>query len=186
MNASLAVSQTRETPARFTAREFLRMGELGAFDGMKVELVAGEIIRMTPPYAGHGARQAQLIVALHQAYRDAAVVVAGETGIQLDRDTVRAADIVVFRADVRDSQLLSPQDIVLVVEIADASLDRDLGPKCRDYANAFVPEYWVADMKGRVIHVMRDPRDGDYARREVVRFGQDILPPAGGAAFLVD
>lgn len=42
-------------PARFTTAEFLCMAEAGAFDDMNVELVDGELSRMTPPMNDHSA-----------------------------------------------------------------------------------------------------------------------------------
>ncbi len=69
-------------PARFTADEFLRMAKLGAFDDMKVELVHGEIIRMTLPNNPHASVQARIIGKLFVA-TDGAAGLRGDVGIRL-------------------------------------------------------------------------------------------------------
>lgn len=38
----------------------------------------------------------------------------------------------------------------------------DLTAKASLYARAGFPDYWVADLNGRTLHVLRDPVDGDY------------------------
>ena len=48
-------------------------------------------------------------------------------------------------------------DIMLLVEVADTSLQHDLTEKAELYATAGVPEYWVVDVLNRVVYVLRDP-----------------------------
>jgi Uma2 family endonuclease len=57
MNSSArSLCLDQKAKARFTTAEFLRMGESGAFDDIKVELVDGELERMNPPQTAHAAR----------------------------------------------------------------------------------------------------------------------------------
>ena len=174
-----------ETPAKFSAREFIRMKEIGAFEGMKVELVAGDIIRTNPPYIGHGAKQAVMIWQLADAYEGVHVVVADETGVQLDANTIRSFDAVVVRDAPVDMKLLDPAFVILAVEIADTTLDRDLGPKMREYAAAGIPEYWVVDANKKRVHVMRSPKGEKYAYSKIMHFGEQMKPPGGIKAVMV-
>ena len=48
------------------------------------------------------------------------------------------------------------------IEIADSSLAFDLKRKSAVYARASVPEYWVLDVKKRVLVVHRSPTRGGY------------------------
>jgi len=179
MNDISMFSSVREVPGRFSAREFLRMKELGAFEGMRVELVDGEIIRMNPPYFSHGARQASIIVQLSEAYAGVPVVVAGDTGVQVDPDTIRAFDVVVCRDVPADMKLLDPANVILAVEISDTSIIHDLGPKMDDYARASIPEYWVVDLNGRCIHIMSKPAYGQFRDRRLAKWGEEVMPPGG-------
>jgi Uma2 family endonuclease len=53
---------------------------------------------------------------------------------------------------------------VLIVEVADSSLFRDLGDKVSLYAKAGVPEYWVLNLVDRALEVFRDPGEDGYRR----------------------
>ena len=77
-------------------------------------------------------------------------------------------------ADRPDDAPLPMASAMLFVEIADTSLDFDLGVKLRAYVKASAPEYWVADVNGRVIHQMWAPQDGAYAERRSIAFGAVI------------
>jgi Uma2 family endonuclease len=61
-------------------------------------------------------------------------------------------------------------DIVLVAEVADATLRDDLQTKAGLYARAGVPEYWVVDVSARRLFVHRAPAEGRYA--EVVAYAE--------------
>jgi Uma2 family endonuclease len=69
---------------------------------------------------------------------------------------------------------------LLVIEVADASLEYDLGEKAALYAEAGVPEYWVVDLVERVLVVHRDPYEGSYRARmtldESARFAPASWP----------
>ena len=47
------------------------------------------------------------------------------------------------------------------------------------------PVYWVVDVNARVVHVMSDPQDGVYSRREVVRFDEPLAIPGSDAAIIL-
>jgi Uma2 family endonuclease len=64
--------------------------------------------------------------------------------------------------------------VVLVVEVSATTLDYDMKRKLALYARAGVPEYWVADVNGRVIHQLWAPTGDDYAQRREVAFGEVV------------
>ena len=172
------IEDQASAPARFTAEEFLRMAERGAFDDMKVELDHGEILRMNPPYAPHGTMLARVIGALMKAARGSDLTVSGEAGILIADDTVYAFDAGLVRGDIPAGRF-APDQLCLIVEVADTSLERDLGAKAREYAAAGIETYWVVDVKARVIHVFTGPSSGEYRTRGVVRFGEPLELPEG-------
>lgn len=69
-----------------------------------------------------------------------------------------------------------PGDIELIVEVSDSTLAHDLGPKAWLYARASVPEYWVIDVNGRRIHVLRDPGSAGYNSTHVVEADGEVSP----------
>ena len=64
----------------------------------------------------------------------------------------------------------------LVIEVADSTLDYDLGDKRRRYARAGVPEYAVAALPRRELVVLRGP-DGDGWREEATLRPGDAYSP---------
>lgn len=71
-----------------------------------------------------------------------------------------------------------PEDIVLVIEVSNTTLDHDLGAKAQLYARAGIPEYWVVDLKGRRIHQHREPQPKGYASLRIVESGEVLSPLA--------
>lgn len=179
MNKLLARHETRaDYKARFTTSEFMAMADAGAFPDMRIELVQGELERMNPPMSEHAFGQGDVIWRLGAAVSGLDDRhVCGEVGIDLGDDTVRACDAAVVNRRPSGRCLLRPQDLLLVVEIADESVDRDLGPKRFDYAKAGVAYYWVVDVGARSVTVMSEPGAGDYASRHIVRFGEPLAVP---------
>ena len=173
--------------ARFTTAEFLRMAEGGAFADMKVELVDGELERMTPPMSAHARRQMEIAFALKRIFENRPdIAVVAEIGIDLGGNTVRACDAAVATSWPEENRLLTPGELLLVVEIAETTLARDLGPKRIDYARAGIPNYWVVDGERSVVHVYVDPIKGEYADVRTVRFGDPLAVPATDEAIVID
>jgi Uma2 family endonuclease len=173
-----------ENRARFTAPEFLRMVESGAFEGMKVELIDGALERMNPPMGGHAAAQANVVFYLAQAVGVALVL--GETGLVIDDSTVVACDAALLRQQVVEKRFLTPDDVLLVIEISQTTQSRDMGLKRMLYAQASIPTYWVIDGVRRVVHVYADPAEGDYSSVHTVRFGAPLAVPGSNAAITLD
>src|ERR1700678_623537 len=69
-------------------------------------------------------------------------------------------DIIVLNRDFLNfrSANPSPQDLHLVVEVADTTLNFDLTTKAALYARAGVADYWVLDVNGRRLIVHREPQ----------------------------
>lgn len=64
-----------------------------------------------------------------------------------------------------------PRDIVLLAEVADTTLEFDLGPKAHLYARAGIAEYLVFDLKNKRIHQHRDPTPAGYATIHIAEAG---------------
>ena len=71
-----------------------------------------------------------------------------------------------------------PDDVALVVEVADASLDRDRSIKKRIYARAGIPVYWIVNLRERRIEVCTAPSGPmevpDYRQQEFFADGSDV------------
>lgn len=66
------------------------------------------------------------------------------------------------------------QSVRLLVEIADTTLENDVGRKAALYAENDVAEYWVIDLKGRRLHQLWLPRSGSYSERRELPLGRNV------------
>jgi Uma2 family endonuclease len=158
--------------ARFTTAEFLQMCAVDAFPDMKIELVDGRLERHDLAMNRHAMLQGKVWFALAGVI-DAALLL-GTVGIILGDDTVVACDGAVLRKPITGNRMLVPDDIALVMEIAETTIARDMGMKRIKYASAGIAAYWVIDGARSVVHVFAEPVDGDYASINTVRFGAPL------------
>lgn len=155
------------------------MLDLGSFEDMRVELAGGVIEKMAPAHGEHARHNFELGLKLVDALGRGAVI-ATDLALVVDSETVRGVDIAVAHAQFSDGPAHGA-DILLAIEIAETTLSRDLGAKAADYARAGIETYWVVDLVGHVVHVMTEPSDGGFAKREVVRFGENLAVPGSDA-----
>jgi Uma2 family endonuclease len=89
-------------------------------------------------------------------------------------------DVIVLKRDLSHftSGNPRPQDLQLVVEVADSTLGFDLTKKASLYARAGIVEYWVLDVAGRRMIVDRDPQKGRYLSIEAYGSDESVAPLA--------
>lgn len=131
--------------------------------GERVELIRGEIVTMSPIGPRHSAFVASLNRHLVLALGDRATVWVQST-VRLLPDTMPEPDLAILREPPGAYKRAhpTPEDIVLVIEVAETSLAYDRGAKLALYAAAGIPEYWVVNAPAEAIEVSRDLRDHHY------------------------
>lgn len=174
MAAQLPLS-TSPQPARLTARDFWLLADAGAFAGfVKTELIEGELRVVNAVHSRHARVHAMLTVEIGIALKasGSALVLLSTPSVNLSDTSVPEPDIALaLRAD---EKVLSGPDMVLAIEISDTTLAEDLGRKMRLYAAHGVPEYWVADVEGGVIHQFWGPGAEGYAERREAALGGHV------------
>ncbi len=141
------------------------MAREGSLDYERFELIEGALIAKVPKNHPHSVVLVVLMEWLQGHFRGRRV--APETAIDVrpeDNPTSEPQpDLIVLTGPIdRLKRRPQPQDLLLVVEIADTTLTFDLGVKARLYARAGIPEYWVADINGARIFAHRNPSPGGY------------------------
>jgi len=130
----------------------------------RVELINGEIVVMTPISPRHGAVVDRTTRALIRLAGDTAIVRTQGT-VVLDQFVAPEPDIVLLRP--RDDDYISrnpgAEDILLIIEVADSSLEYDTTAKLGLYAILGIPEYWVADLKSQRLLVHSKAEGDSYA-----------------------
>lgn len=173
-----------QSPARFTTAEFGRMCERDAFADIKVELIEGVLHRLPLNMNRHGAMQVQVIMGLAEAVGETHVLAT--VGIDLGNATVVACDSAVLGRASGRTGWLKPDEMRLVVEIAEGTFDRDYGLKQRLYAGAGIPTYWIVDLTRSVVHVFDRPSEDGYFGIDLVRFGEPLEVPGSEAAITLE
>lgn len=174
-------------PARFSADEFEQIMKAGLDLDIKLELARGELERMSPPSNEHSSGQTLVTYHLMMLLGSTSPrLLRIELALRLDEDTVRVPDLTLLRAPTDAAGTLPADAAALVVEIAERTLAKDLGPKLQEYAEAGIPNYWVVDGSGKVTHAYAEPKDGAYLRHGVVRFTEPLDVPGTDATIVFE
>jgi Uma2 family endonuclease len=160
-----------------TVEEFEALArERGWDEDTRVELLDGEVVRMSPvgnPHAGCVNRLTRLF---YRRYPGESVLVSVQNPIHPSQNDEPLPDVVLLkpRPDDYSTAAPVPPDILLLVEVSDSTLLRDLGRKARIYASAGIQEYWVVDLNGERVYVHRQPDQGTYQDRTVAARGEHV------------
>lgn len=165
---------------RFTVDEYLRMVEAGILKtDERIELLDGEILKVSPPGPDHNAPTGILIRLLVLGVGSRAVVLPGPT-LRLSKRSAPEPDFVLLRPDPRNyrDRYPEPGDVLLLIEISDSSLRRDRELKLPLYADAGIQEYWIVDVQDEVVEVYTNPSGSSYESVQRRRCGESVSPSA--------
>lgn len=165
---------------RFTVAEYDRMVEAGILgEDDRVELIDGEILQMSPIGQRHASSVRRMIRLLTNLVGDAAIVDA-QNPIHLDEHGEPQPDLALLapRPDFYRQDHPDAPDVLLLIEVADSSLDYDRQIKLPLYAQAGIPEVWLVNLSANVVEVYRDPTLDGYRTVEVRRHGEWLTPLA--------
>jgi Uma2 family endonuclease len=170
-----AVLQTR----RFTVDEYHRMGEAGILsEDDRVELLAGEIVSMSPSGPLHAGTVNRLTTLLSSRLRTQAIVGIQNPLLLRTEDSEPQPDAALLRPRTDFYTRAHPEahDVYLVIEVADTPVEKDRDVKFPIYARAGIPEAWLLDLGVGRLEVHRHPTPDGY--QDVRRFqrGQSVAP----------
>lgn len=165
---------------RFTAAEFLRLVEIGVLaEGDRVELIQGDLIEMSPIYITHISTLNRLVWLLSNALGKQ-VILSVQNPVQLSEDNLPQPDVAIFRfqEEFYSEQHAKPEDILLIIEVADTSLRYDQRVKSKLYGTAGIADYWIVNLPERQIEVYREPRPNGYRTVTTYAPGETLSPLA--------
>jgi Uma2 family endonuclease len=145
----------------------------------RVELIEGDLHWMAPIGSRHAACINFLAATLPQLATGRAVI-GVQNPIHLDDHNEPQPDLYVarWRADYYRAGHPTPADLLLLIEVADSTLNEDRRIKAPLYARFGIPEYWIVNLLQNVLEVYADPQDGQYLRRVLHRPGEEVAPQA--------
>jgi Uma2 family endonuclease len=168
------------TAYRFTVDDYHRMAEVGILrEDDRVELLDGQIVALSPIGPRHAATVAR-IQELFTRLAGARTTVWGQNPVRLNRYAEPQPDVALLapRRDFYAAAVPAPEDVLLLVEVADSSLRYDREQKIPAYAAAGIGEVWLVDLNAETIEVLRQPREGRYASVRTARRGETVTPRA--------
>ncbi|MFO0881688.1 MAG: Uma2 family endonuclease [Gemmataceae bacterium] len=148
---------------RFSVAEYEQLGKLGILgEHERVELIRGEIVQKMTIGELHAATVKRINRLFHR--------LLGEQVLVSVQDPVRLADsepepdvaLLKPREDFYATGLPTGADVLLVVEVADSSLEYDRQEKGPLYAEAGIPEFWLVNLVEARLEVHRRPQGGRY------------------------
>ena len=143
----------------------------------RIELIDGEIVVMSPINSPHASGVKAFNREFGMKVGDRAVV-SVQDPIHLSDNTEPQPDIGLlrYRDDLYAGAHPTPDDILLLVEVADSSLERDREKARESYAKHGIPELWIANLRDEVIERYRNPTPDGYEDVEIFNRGDMISP----------
>lgn len=167
----------------FSRQEYHLMGQAGILKpAERVELLAGEVIIMSP--IGH--RHAAGVDRLTGAFAALGAQLAGRALVRVQNPLVESDDsepqpdlmLLAHRDDHYDFGHPRPQDVLLLVEVADSSIGFDRHTKLPFYAGAGIREVWIVNLQADLVEAYTEPEADGYRVSRRHRPGDRLAPAA--------
>jgi Uma2 family endonuclease len=164
------------TKRLFTVDQYLRMVEARILaEDDRVELLNGEIVEMSPIGVWHDSMVGLLNYLLLPLLQEQAYVRI-QGGIQLDQHNQLLPDVSVLkqRTDFYRHHQATAADVLLIIEVADSTLDKDQHEKIPLYAQCGIPEVWIVNGRDDQIEQYTQPSATGYQSVKKYKAGETI------------
>jgi Uma2 family endonuclease len=163
-------------PRRFNVTEYYKMAKAGILKpDDRVELIEGEIIKMSAIGSPHAACVSRLVRLLSKAIGDTAIL-SPQNPVRLDDFSEPVPDIALLKPldDYYAARHPTPIDALLVIEVADSSLLKDRNVKVPLYARAGISEVWLVNLSKETIEVYSEALNGKYRKCRKFKRGEVV------------
>lgn len=164
------------THYKLSIEEYHKLAEVGILnEDSRVELIEGELIEMSPIDPPHSWMINKLNRLLVNQVGNQAVV-SVQNSVRLPPNSEPQPDFVLLREHMANNKtrIAGPEDVLLVIEVADSTLAYDRGVKQRLYAKARIPIFWIVNVSDENIETYRGPEGTGYREKTIYRKG-DVL-----------
>ena len=160
---------------KFTTEDFYHLYETGLFNSQdRIELLNGEIIIMQ----AIGSRHAQALTNLISEFGEQArrrFMLSPQNPVELERYSMPQPDLTLVPMSRRTARRHpTPEEVFLIIEVADSSLAYDREEKRRAYATTGIREFWLLNLVDDVLEIYRQPEGNAYR--------EQLTIPADGTA----
>ena len=168
------------TTRRFTVEEYYKLAEVGILgEDDRVELIQGEIVVNSPIGSKHAACVKRLNALFSSRVKDQAIV-SVQDPIRLSEHSEPQPDLALLkpRPDFYANRHPGPEDVLLIVEVAETSSEYDRQVKIPLYARHGIPEVWLIDLSKGRLTVFRNLQGDAYTHIKEAKKGDRIAPEA--------
>ncbi len=167
------------TPAKirlWNVREYHSLMEKGVLNPEeRIELIQGQLITMSPKGTLHTSATRRISKTLSISLANKAAIYTQDP-IQLNDYSEPEPDVSVVKFDPLDYVSHHPQaeEVYLLIEVADSSLEYDCQVKAQLYAQSGINDYWVIDVRDRKLFLFRKPHQSDYKIKQILTENESI------------
>lgn len=174
------------TRYRLSVADYHKMAEAGILrEDERVELIRGEILAMSPIGSQHAAAVGKLTDLLHDLLgRRFSIRIQNPINIGDTSEPEPDLAICIRSEDYYASRHPFGNELLLVIEVADSTLEYDLTVKKSLYAEAGIPEYWVVDVNEKQMHRFTNPDKGGYLMSDTLTAKDEVVVVGEGAVSL--
>ena len=159
--------------------EYYSMAEAGILTHKdRVELIRGEVIRMSPISKGH-AYIVDRLTNIISGHLNKRAFIRVQNPVRLDEYSEPEPDLSVLKPPLETYKERHPipSDIILLIEVAKTSLEYDREVKIPLYAEAKIPVVWLVNMKKAIIEVYQKLEEDGYSEKTVYQADDEISIP---------
>ena len=161
----------------FTVDDYYKMAEVGILTpNDRVELIHGEIIKMSPIKSPHAGIVNYLNRFLILNLLDKASIIS-QNPLRISDILEPEPDIMIakYREDEYKSAHPRPEDVYCIIEVADSSLFYDRRMKRRIYAKAGITEYWIVNIRDQKLEIHTNLVNNKYKNAETLTIGDTAI-----------
>jgi len=173
MEVTMSVQLLRR---KFTVEQYHKMVDSGILkEDDRVELIRGEIIEMSPIGTKHSACVARL-TRLFTVLLGTRAIVWAQNPIVLQNHSEPQPDVTLLkpRDDFYESAHPQPEDIYLLIEVADTTVKYDKEVKIPLYAEDGIIEVWLVDINEETVELYREPAANGYQNLRKFVVGENL------------
>ena len=141
----------------------------------RVELIEGEVVEMNPIGSRHAACVGRLTELLVRLVGGVAIVWV-QNPVRIDDYSEPLPDVALLKRRDDFYALANPQprDVLLIIEVADSSVEYDRDIKIPIYSRAGVPEVWLVNLPEEAIEIYARPLNNAYQETRLVKRGESL------------
>lgn len=162
-----------------SVKEYHKMEEVGILNPSdRVELIRGEIIKMSPFKSAHTSCVKRLTALMYRLVEEL-FTISVQDPITISDHSEPEPDLALLKysEDFYAQKHPQPKDVILLIEVSDSTLEIDRHVKMTLYAEAGIKEYWIINLIDQYIEIYKKPEGANFKLREIFYPKDQVLIP---------